>query len=132
MRDEVCEAFGFVPGDTLFLNDVFVIGTNVDVDNDIWYVDCLAKDRAADWLDDNAITTGTVFEGRFKLAYELVEKGAGTRGSIGAVDAKIANLILVEGIKVISYGTPVRSNKNAVNIDRDIIEKMLSQQNLGD
>lgn len=132
LRDEVCEAFGFVPGDTLFLNNIFVIGAPVDVDNDIWYVDCLAKDRAADWLDDNAITTGTVFEGRFKLAYELVEKGAGTRGSIGAVDAKIANLILVEGIKIISHGTPIRSNRNAINVDTDIIEKMLSQQNLSE
>lgn len=132
LRDEVCEAFGFVPGDTLFLNNVFVIGANVDVDSNVWYVDCLAKDRAADWLDDNAITVGTVFEGKFKLAYELVEKGAGTRGSIGAIDAKIANLILVEGIKVVSYGTPIRSNKNTINVDRDIIDQLLRKQDASD
>lgn len=107
LRGEVCEAFGFIPGDTLYLNNVFVVGTNVDVDDDIWYVDCLTKDEAADWVENNAITMGTTFEGRFKLAYELVEKGAGTRAT-GAIDAKIAKLILVEGIKVISYGTPVR------------------------
>ena len=91
----------------MYLNNVFVVGTNVDVDDDIWYVDCLTKDEAADWVENNAITMGTTFEGRFKLAYELVEKGAGTRAT-GAIDAKIAKLILVEGIKVISYGTPVR------------------------
>lgn len=37
LRGEVCEAFGFIPGDTLYLNNVFVVGTNVDVDDDIWY-----------------------------------------------------------------------------------------------
>jgi hypothetical protein len=100
LRPEVCEAFGFIPGDTLFLNGMFVIGTNVDVESDIWHVECLAEDRAADWLDDNKITTGTIFEGRFKLAYELVEMGAGNFDK--AVDAKIASLILIEGIKVVS------------------------------
>lgn len=113
LRDEVFLGFGFVPGDALFLNDIFVTGyPNIDVDENIWYVDCFASEEAADWLDNNSVTTGTLFEGKFKLVYELVEKGGGTRGTIGAVDTKIANIVLLKGIKVISHGIPVRSNRS--------------------
>lgn len=114
LRDEVFLGFGFVPGEALFLNDVFVTGySNIDVDENIWYVDCFAPEEAADWLDNNSVTTGTVFEGKFKLVYELVEKGGGSRGTIGAVDTKIANIVLLKGIKVINHGMPIRSNKNS-------------------
>lgn len=112
LREEVYSAFGFTPGDALFLNDVYVMGLqNVDVANNVWYVDCFAVGEAADWLDNHSVTVGTIFEGRFKLVYELVEKGAGSRGTVGAVDAKIANIVLLKGNKVIKHGTPVRSNK---------------------
>ena len=105
LRDEVFKGFGFVPGDALFLNDLYVLGLEkLDVGKEDWVVDCFASGKAADWLDENNVAQGTIFEGRFKFAYETVRKGAGSRGSLEAVDAKIANLILLEGVKVIGIG----------------------------
>lgn len=113
LREAVYDAFGFIPGDCLFLNDVYVLGVpKIDVAENVWYVDCFATDEAADWLDENSVTTGTVFEGTFKMVYELVEKGAGSRGT-GAVDAKIANLVLIKGTKVIGYNASKRISSGA-------------------
>lgn len=117
LRDEVFAAFGFVAGDALFLNDVYVTGmSKIDVAENIWHVDCFAAGEAADWLDDNFVTTGTLFEGKFKLVYELVEKGGGSRGTVGAVDTKIANIVLLKGIKVIGHDSPTRLSKNNKNV----------------
>lgn len=121
VRDEVFTAFGFVAGDALFMNDIFVTGMQkIDVADNIWHVDCFATGEAADWLDDNLVTTGTLFEGKFKLVYELVEKGGGSRGTVGAVDTKIANIVLLKGIKIIEHDSPIRlskTNKNVMGFD---------------
>lgn len=138
LREAVYTGFGFIPGDALFLNDVFVTGyPNIDVDNNIWYVDCFASGDAADWLDDNMVTTGTLFEGKFKLVYELVEKGGGSRGTIGAVDAKIANLVLLKGIRVIQHGSPIRPSQKgrAISVDdfmRSGLGQLLTSQDHGE
>lgn len=112
LRDEVAKAFGFEPGTFLFLNDVFTLGIKPSVEHEIWCVDCFASDKAADWLEDNDVDQGTIFEGRFKFVYKTVENGAGIRGVNKAVDAKIANLILLEGVSVISRDVAVGQKPN--------------------
>lgn len=102
LNPSIARAFGFEPGRVLFLNDVFTLGIKPNVDIENWVVDCFASDTAADWLDENEVETGTIFEGRFRFAYENVKNVAGLRGVNHAIDAKIANLILVEGLKVVS------------------------------
>ena len=112
LRDEVAKAFGFEPGTFLFLNDVFTLGVKPSVDLNIWVVDCFATESAADWLEENEVESGTIFEGKFRFAYKTVENGAGIRGVNRAVDAKIANLILVEGLSVISRDVNTRQRDN--------------------
>lgn len=109
LRDELVRAFGFEPGSVLFMNDVFTLGIKPNVENDTWVVDCIADGEAADWLEDNEVESGTIFEGVFRFAYEQVENAAGIRGLSSAVDAYIAKLVLVKGIDIISRGVKVKS-----------------------
>jgi hypothetical protein len=115
LRDEIAIAFGFVPGTFLFLNDIFTLGIKPSVDLKNWVVDCFAIDSAADWLEENEIESGTIFEAKFRFAYKTVENGAGIRGLDRAIDAKIANLIMIEGISVISRDV----NTHKKNDDRE-------------
>ena len=102
LRDALYEGFGFVPGEALFMNDIFVVGKdNIDVDMDIWCLNCFASGEQADWIDDNNITTNTVFEGIFKFAFETVKNSVSSGIGNPANDAKIAMLILETGLKVI-------------------------------
>ena len=104
LKDELFLAYGMRSGDALYLNDLWVLGIDViDVDDSLWVIDCFAQGDAADWLDDNEVTQGTIFEGIFRLAYELVPQIA-SRGNHESVDAKIAKLILVKGLSVIEQG----------------------------
>lgn len=112
LRDDIYKAFGFRPGYALYLNSLYTLGVNPDVDDDVWMVDGFADEEAADWLDDNEVTQGTIFEGRFKLAYEMVKDAAGTARTMYAVDACIANMILIEGMRVISRDVSVGVSKN--------------------
>ena len=80
-----------------------------------WVVDCFAIDSAADWLEENEIESGTIFEAKLRFAYKTVENGEGIRGLDRAIDAKIANLIMIEGISVISRDV----NTHKKNDDRE-------------
>ena len=111
MRDEFFTAFGFDPGDTLFGNDATVIGINMDdLDERARTIDFFAGSENADWILDNEITTGTIFEGKFKSAYEQVE-GVVSR-SYGDTAASIAALILIEGKTVIGKEAGYRKAKS--------------------
>ena len=111
MRDEFFTAFGFDPGDTLFGNDATVIGINMDdLDERARTIDFFAGSENADWILDNEITTGTIFEGKFKFAYEQVE-GVVSR-SYGDTAASIAALILIEGKTVIGKEAGYRKAKS--------------------
>lgn len=111
MRDEFFTAFGFDPGDTLFGNDATVIGINMDdLDERARTIDFFAGSENADWILDNEITTGTIFEGKFKFAYEQVE-GVVSR-SYGDTAANIAALILIEGKTVIGKEAGFRKAKS--------------------
>ena len=111
MRDEFFTAFGFDPGDTLFGNDATVIGINMDdLDERARTIDFFAGSENSDWILDNEITTGTIFEGKFKFAYEQVE-GVVSR-SYGDTAASIAALILIEGKTVIGKEAGYRKAKS--------------------
>lgn len=111
MRDEFFTAFGFDPGDTLFGNDATVIGINMDdLDERARTIDFFAGSENADWILDNEITTGTIFEGKFKFAYEQVE-GVVSR-SYGDTAVSIAALILIEGKTVIGKEAGFRKAKS--------------------
>lgn len=106
LNDELPKAFGFQPGTALFLNDLFVLGIEADVPSRYWSMDCFAEPEAAEWVEDNEIQPGTIFTGRFRLAYEHV-KGIGRRTETGpAIDAYMAVLVLVKGIDIISRNVP--------------------------
>ena len=125
IRNDIYKAFGFEPGEAIFLNDLYTLGTNVDIDDDVWKVDCFADGEAADWLDDNDITSGTIFEGKFRFAYEMVKDSAGTARTMYAFDAKIANLILLEGLRVISRDLPI--NRSGNNISEELAQQMIKK-----
>ena len=111
MRDEFFTAFGLDPGDTLFGNDATVIGINMDdLDERARTIDFFAGSENADWILDNEITTGNIFEGKFKFAYEQVE-GVVSR-SYGDTAASIAALILIEGKTVIGKEAGYRKAKS--------------------
>lgn len=112
LKDELFMAYGMRSGDALYLNKLWVLGMdNIDVEDNLWEIDCFAQDEAADWLDENGVTQGTVFDGVFRLAYELIPKIA-SRGVYESVDAKIAKLILVKGLSIIEHGVivPLKNN----------------------
>lgn len=100
LREALYEAFGMPIGDAIYLNDLFVLGTSIDVSYDGWLIDAFAEGNAADWLDENNVTTGTVFEAKFRFAYEIVKKGGAARGELPH-DAYQAKLIMLKGIRVI-------------------------------
>jgi len=118
LKDELLKAFGMEPGNCIFMNDLNVLGyDNPDVQNDTWLVDGLAGGKAADWLDDENVTTGTVFEGIFVLKYEKV--GGITDDSSGAKDAMIAELILEKGLSVVEQ-------KKETEIPMESLDALLS------
>lgn len=56
---------------------------------------------------DNEVTSGTIFKGRFRLAYEKTSGIARRTENGPEIDAYIANLILLEGIEVVSRNVPI-------------------------
>lgn len=123
LKDELYEAFGVPKGDALYLNDLWVLGLdNIDVDIDEWNIDCFATGDAADWIDNNEITQGTIFEGKFLTKYRWVPHIAGRGKGSEPVDAMIAKLILVEGIRVIERDAPIRTLQTT---ERDILLRQL-------
>lgn len=111
MKDGLFTAFGFDPGDTLFVNDATVIGIEMqDIGKEAKTIDFLAGGKNADWILDNGITTGTIFEGKFRFAYESVEEIVSS--DYGNEDANIAMLILIEGKTVIGKEAKNRKAKS--------------------
>lgn len=100
LREELYEAFNMPIGDALYLNDLFVLGAAIDVDQDGWLIDGWAEGEAADWLDDNEVTTGTTFEAKFRFAHEIVKNGGRILGG-APKDVYHAKLIMLKGIRVV-------------------------------
>ncbi len=128
LREEVYEAFNMPIGDALYLNDLFVLGSAVDVEKDGWLIDAWAEGEAADWLDDNGVTTGTTFEAKFRFAHEIVKDGGHVLGGAPR-DVYQAKLIMINGIRVLEkepqkpmVGTNSRENKTYINSDIDMSE----------
>lgn len=100
IKDEIFEAFGFDSGDAIFGNDATVIGAEMDdIDDSVRTIDFFAAGESADWILNNQITTGVIFEGKFRFDYKSVEDIA--QRSYGSIAAYIAALILIEGKTVI-------------------------------
>lgn len=115
LREELYEAFNMPIGDALYLNDLFVLGSAIDVDQDGWLIDAWADGEAADWLDNNDVTTGTTFEAKFRFAHEIVKNGGRIPGGIPR-DAYHAKLIMLNGIRVVEKEPKKpKSNKNSVD-----------------
>lgn len=114
LREELYEAFDMPIGDALYLNDLFVLGSRIDVDREGWLIDAWATGDAADWLDKNEVTTGTVFEAKFKFAFEIVKRGGRIIGGLPH-DVYQAKLIMLNGIKVIEKTDPTNGSKRKDN-----------------
>ena len=115
-------------GDALYLNDLFVLGSAVEVEKEGWLIDAWAEGQAADWLDDNGVTTGTTFEAKFRVAHEIVKDGGHVFGGAPR-DVYQAKLIMVEGISVLEKepqkpmaSTNLHENKSYINSDIDMSE----------
>lgn len=94
-RDVLFEAYDLPPGDTLRIKDVIAYGVDfMDVDSEATTIDMYAEGKNADWILDSSVTKGSIVEGRFKLLYETIED------ITVSGDAKIAALLMVEGISV--------------------------------
>lgn len=94
-RDVLFEAYDLRPGDALRINDVISLGADLsDIDSEGCYLDLYAEGKAADWLLDNEVGRGSIFEGKFRLMYEVV------RDITSHGDAKMAALLLTEGVSV--------------------------------
>ena len=100
LREELYQAFDMPIGDALYLNDLFVMGSAIDVEQNGWLIDAWADGEAADWLDDNDVTTGTTFEAKFRFAHEIVKGGGRILGG-PPQDVYQAKLVMLKGIKVI-------------------------------
>lgn len=127
LKDELFEAFGMPKGDALYLNDLWVLGLdNIDVDIDEWEIDCFATGDAADWLDNNDVTQGTVFEGKFLTKYKWVPQIAGRGRGSEPVDAMIAKLILIEGIKVVERNVSVKTSPEPEEDLRSLLKHIMA------
>ena len=98
VKDELFQAYNLNRDDTVHCdNGAYVIGGDFsDVKKDGIGIDLFAEGKNADWLLDNGITLGTIFEGVFKLCYEYVS-GISSAGRI----IGMAALVLVKGSSVI-------------------------------
>ena len=107
LRDAMFDAFHVKNGDSILGNDATVIGIDFsDIDEKARIIDFFAEGKNADWLLDNGITNGMIFEGRFRFLYETVESR-----SLEDSDIKIAMLLLLEGIRVIGPDSQYRSRR---------------------
>lgn len=107
LRDAMFDAFHVKNGDSILGNDATVIGIDFsDIDEKARIIDFFAEGKNADWLLDNGITNGMIFEGRFRFLYETVESR-----SLEDPDIKIAMLLLLEGIRVIGPDSQYRSRR---------------------
>ena len=122
LKDELTGAFGMQNGDCLFMNDLYVLGSDdMDVQRETWIVDGMAEGEAADWIEEADITRGTVFEGVFLMRYEPVP---GLKAGDRAYETSIAMLILKRGIKVVENNGMQENDDEILNIS-DSIRKLL-------
>ena len=131
IRDAVFEAFGFVRGDALYLRNLFVLGSNIiDVSQKEWLQDCFASDTAANWIEDEDIAPETIFEGKFKLLYEMVEKGGGSMAG-DVQDVMVPMLSLVEGLSVISKEDvqQTQRHRQSVTISPQFLSNIMERNN---
>lgn len=92
-RDALFEAYNLFPGDTLRINETFVLGVDFsDVDSNANRIDLYAEGKNADWILDSSVSRGSIIEGKFKLLYETVEN------ITASGDAKIAAILMIKGI----------------------------------
>lgn len=112
LRDEMFDAFKVKNGDTIFGNDATVFGVDLsDVEEKAQVIDFFAEGKNADWILDNDITNGTIFEGKFRFLYENVVSVA-SRPFGRDADAKIAALLLIEGLRVIGADPSFKNRKS--------------------
>lgn len=132
VRDAIFDAFGFVRGDALYLTNLYVLGCDIiDVSQKEWLQDCFASDTAADWIEENDIVPGTIFEGKFKLLYELVEKGGGSMAG-DVQDVMMPKLALVQGLEVITREDVQHSQRNrpSTAIPPEFLAHFLDKDNI--
>jgi hypothetical protein len=131
LKEELYDAFSIPVGRALFFNDLFVMGVDYsDMGDEAKHIDCFATESAAEWVLDNNITKGSVFEGTFSLEWKYVKNVAGkARIQIGANDAYIAKLILRDSnLKLISQSSKSNlSVKNEVYNSQDNVFEILSK-----
>lgn len=123
IREALFEAFGLDRGDTIFCNDVSVLGVDFsDIDEDSLTIDVFAEGKSADWIIDNNVSLGTIIEAKFKLGYEFLP-GRKTDGYKKAV------LIMREGLSVIGKDEKaIYQSKNKdkeKDIDKDLLLQLL-------
>lgn len=107
LRDAMFDAFHVKSGDAILGNDATVIGIDFsDIDENARIIDFFAEGKNADWLLDNGITNGMIFEGRFRFLYETVESR-----SFEDPDIRVAILLLLEGIRVIGPDSQYKNRR---------------------
>lgn len=129
LREELYEAFNMPIGDALYMNDLFVLGSAIDVDQDGWLIDAWADGDAADWLDDNEVTTGTTFEAKFRFAHEIVKNGGRVPGGAPR-DVYHAKLIMLKGIKIVEKEPKKPTNSKNGLENKSIVSSKLGADNI--
>ena len=106
IREALFDAFNIKPGDAIFLNDICVLGVDYsDLDEDSTAIDAFAEGINADWIIENNLTTGSVFEGIFRLGYEDVPRPNSNE------HYKKASLILIKGTSLIAKDSSASTKK---------------------
>ncbi|MDR0898449.1 MAG: DUF4062 domain-containing protein [Oscillospiraceae bacterium] len=98
VKDELFSAFNLNHDDAIHCNDgAHIIGIDLsDVQKEGVRLDLFAEGKNADWLLDNGVTLGTIFEGTFKLCYENVKGISSGDRVIG-----MAAVVLLSGSSII-------------------------------
>lgn len=121
LREELYLAFNMPIGDALYMNDLYVLGCPLDVEEKGWLIDAWAEGEAADWLDDNEVTTGTIFEAKFRFANEIVENGGRIPGGVPH-DVYQAKLIMLNGIRIVDIAARSASSRSIRKSD-DVLKR---------
>lgn len=130
LKEELFEAFEIPVGRAIFFNDLFVLGVDFsDMGDEAKHIDCFATGKAADWILDNHITKGSVFEGNFSLEWKYVKNVAGkSRLQLGASDAYIAKLVLRDpDLRLCAQGKSTRTQERETPMSQSDIFDLLSK-----
>jgi hypothetical protein len=98
LKEAMFESFKLNRDDAIHCNDgVYVIGCDFsDIDQKAIRLDLFAEGKNADWLLDNGVSLGTVFEGTFKMCFEDIRNVQNENRTV-----YMAALLLVNGSSVI-------------------------------